>query len=139
MKTCQLAIRHEYDYGQIENAIESPILQALIFRKGMRDSIKTLAIVDTGFDEGLLISREIRDMIFAESGPPDTHESLSAGPIEIPCEVYNISLRISDKWFIVRAYAPIYDGFETLIGRLVLNRLNLCLRGPAAKVYIAVE
>lgn len=139
MKACRLAIRDEYDYGQIEDETKSPTLPALIFRKGMRNSVKTLAIVDTGFDEGLLISREVRDTIFAESGSPDTHESLSAGPIEIPCEVYNVSLRISDKWFSVRAYAPIYDGFETLIGRLVLNRLNLCLRGSAAKAYIAVE
>lgn len=139
MRNCQLRIRDEYDYGQLENSGKSPVLQVLIFRKGMRGSAKTLAIVDTGFDAGLLISRDVRDMIFTESGPPNTHESLSAGFVEIPCEVYSISLGVLDRWFSVRAYAPVYDGFETLVGRAVLNRLNLCLRGPAAKTCIAVE
>ena len=139
MRTCRLRIRDEYDYGQLENSEKSPVLQVLIFRKGMKGSVKTLAIVDTGFDDALLVSKDVRDIIFTESGPPNTHESLSAGFVEIPCEVYSVSLGVLDKWFSVRAYAPIYDGFETLIGRAVLNRLNLCLRGFAAKTCIAVE
>lgn len=139
MKACHLMIKDEHPYEQIDDASKCPVLTTLIFRKGMERSVKTLAIVDTGFDGGLLVSRDVRDVIFAESGPPDTHESLSAGLVEIPCEAYTVSLRVLDRWFSVKAYAPIYNGFETLVGRLVLNRLNLCLRGPLAKACIAVE
>jgi len=129
---------NKFDYVQVEGATEAPALPLLIFRRGMRKSARTLAIVDTGLDEGLLISKEVRDIIFAEGGPPDTHESLWAGVVEIPCEVYLVSVRILDKWVRTKAYAPIYNGYETLIGRTLLNTTYLCLRGPTKTTYIAI-
>jgi len=44
----------ESDYAQVEGATEAPALPLLIFRKGMRKSARTLALIDTGLDEGLL-------------------------------------------------------------------------------------
>jgi|GEM_PF-1808954 len=139
MSRCDLSIMQESDYAQVEGATEAPALSLLIFRKGMRESARTLALIDTGLDEGLLLSKEVRDIIFAEGGPPDTHESLWAGVVEIPCEVYLVSVRILDKWVRTKAYAPIYNGYETLIGRTLLNTTNLCLRGPTKMLYIAAE
>ncbi len=138
MRRCDLSVMHESDYAQVEGATEAPVLPLLIFRKGMRTSAGTLALIDTGLDEGLLISKEVRDIIFAEGGPPDTHESLWAGIVEIPCDVYLVSVRILDKWVRTRAYAPIYNGYETLIGRTLLNTTYLCLRGPTKTTYIAI-
>lgn len=129
----------EFDYAQVEGALEAPVLPILIFRKGMKSSVKTLAMVDTGLDEGLLLSRDVRDVIFVEGGPPETHEPLWAGVVEIPCEVYLVSAKLVDKWVSVKAYAPIFGGYETLIGRLLLNAVNLCLRGSARKVCVATE
>lgn len=139
MKRCHLSIVNKFDYVQVEGALVSPALPLLIFRKGMKSSAKTLALVDTGLDEGLLVSKEVRDIIFVEGGPPDTHESLWAGAVEIPCEVYNVSVKILERWLKVKAYAPIYNGYETLIGRLLLNTINLCLRGPTKTACIATE
>jgi len=139
MKRCDLSIMNKFDYVQVEGATEAPALPLLIFRRGMRKSARTLAIVDTGLDEGLLISKEVRDIIFVEGGPPDTHESLWAGVVEIPCELYLVSVRILDKWVRTEAYAPIYNGYETLIGRKLLNTVNLCLRGTTKTAYTATE
>lgn len=139
MKSCDLTLVSEFDYVGIEGGLGAPALPILIFRKGMKSSAKTLALVDTGLDEGLLVSRDVRDIVFAESGPPDTHESLWAGVVEVPCEVYLVSVKVLDKWVGVKSYAPIYDGYETLIGRLLLNTLNLCLRGSMKCLYIATE
>jgi len=138
MKHCDLSTLDEFDYAQVEGATEAPALPLLIFRKGMRKSARTLALIDTGLDEGLLISKDVRDIIFAEGGSPDTHESLWAGIVEIPCEVYLVSVRILDKWVRTKAYAPIYNGYETLIGRTLLNTTYLCLRGPTKTTYIAI-
>lgn len=137
MKRCDLNLWREFDYASVEGVLEAPVLPVLIFRKGMKRSVKTLAIVDTGLDEGLLISKDVRDVIFAEGGPSDTHESLWAGVVEIPCEVYLVSAKVVDKWMRVRAYAPIFNGYETLIGRQLLNSMNLCLRGLTKKACIA--
>jgi hypothetical protein len=139
MKRCDLSLVEEFDYANVEGVLEAPVLPILLFRKGMKSSIKTLAMIDTGLDEGLLISKDVRDVIFVEGGSPDTHESLWAGVVEIPCEVYLVSVKIVDKWIGVKAYAPIFDGYETLIGRSLLNVMNLCLRGSTKKVCIASE
>lgn len=139
MKRCDLSVVNKFDYAQVEGGLEAPALPIVVFRKGMKRSAKTLAIIDTGLDEGLLVSRDLRDVIFVEGGPPDTHESLWGGVIEIPCEVYLVSVKVVDKWVDVKAYAPIYDGYETLIGRLLLNAVNICLRGPTRTVCIAIE
>jgi len=37
-----------------------------------------------------------------------------------------------------KAYAPIYNGYETLIGRTLLNTTNLCLRGPTKTTHITI-
>jgi len=137
MKPCNLSIVDMFDYVQVEGGKGSPTLPLLIFRKGMKNSARTLAIIDTGLDEALLLSKEIRDILFVESGPPDTHESLWAGVVEIPCEIYAVSVKILDKWWRVNAYAPIYNGYENLIGKLLLNTVNLCLRGPTKKTCIS--
>jgi len=139
MRRCDLLIVDEFEYVQVEGGTEAPALPVLIFRRGMARSAKTLALVDTGLDEGLLLSKEVRDIIFAESGPPDTHESLWAGVVEIPCEVYFVSVRLLKNWMRAKAYAPIYNGYESLIGRAMLNTTNICLRGQTKTTFIATE
>ncbi|MFQ6075988.1 MAG: hypothetical protein ACE5Z5_07630 [Candidatus Bathyarchaeia archaeon] len=47
MSVCDLSIVNRSDYVRLEGAMESPVLPLLIFRRGMKDSAKTLTIVDT--------------------------------------------------------------------------------------------
>jgi len=65
-----------FDYVQVEDGTESPMLPLLIFRKGMKNSARTPAMIDTGLDEALLLSKEMRDILFVESDPPETYEPL---------------------------------------------------------------
>jgi len=88
MKVCHLVIKDGYPYEQVEDASKCQVLMTLIYCRCVEGSVKTLATVDTGFDGGLLMSRDVRDVIFAESGPPNTDESLSAGLAETPCEAF---------------------------------------------------
>jgi len=95
MERCNLALAGQDGFEEIDAAPHVPALPILIFRDGLRRSIRTLAIIDTGFDMGLLLSREARDMLMIAGGP-DRHESLRAGAVEIPCEVFKLRVKIPD-------------------------------------------
>jgi predicted aspartyl protease len=138
LKKCDLGLSAEYRFARVENFPSVPVVDILIFHEDMGKSLSTKAIIDTGFDESLILSREVRDAIYKFVDPYD-HESLEAGTFEIPCELYALKLRIGKKWLDIVAHAPIIGDYDTLIGRKVTNTLNLCLRAPKEKTYIALE
>lgn len=138
MKKCGLGLSAEYKFAKIENSPSIPVINILIFHENMEKSLSTKAVIDTGFDESLILSKEVRDAIYKFVDPYD-HESLEAGAFEIPCELYALKLRIGKGWLDIVAHAPIIGNYDTLIGRKVTNALNLCLRAPKEKTYIALE
>jgi len=77
-------------------------------------------------------------MVITE-GRPDKHESLRAGAVEIPCEVFKLMVKVLDRWYSTEGYSPIFPGYENLIGRQITNQLNLCMRGPEKQIYAASE
>jgi len=102
----------------------------------MKRSIVTEAIIDTGYERGLLLSKEVSDLLFV-IGDPERQDSLGSGYIEIPCDIFLVRVKIFNRWIPVEGFAPKDEGFETIIGTELLNLVNICIRGPEKKTYIA--
>ncbi|MHA2174464.1 MAG: hypothetical protein ACXABI_06515 [Candidatus Hodarchaeales archaeon] len=136
MVRCDLKLTNEYDFKEIESGILIPTVPLKIHRQGMNRSIVTEAIIDTGYERGLLLSTDIRDLLFV-IGDPDRQDSLSSGNIEIPCDVFLVRIKIFDRWLLTEGFAPKDEGFETIIGTELLKLVNICIRGPENKTYIA--
>lgn len=135
MMQCDLEITREYLFKEIEDGILVPTLSLQIHREGMKRSIITDAIIDTGYEKGLLLSKEVRDLLFL-IGDPEREDLLGSGYIEIPCEVFFIQVKVFDRWLGTEGFAPKDEGFETIIGSELLNLVNICIRGPAKVTYL---
>ncbi|MHA1168433.1 MAG: hypothetical protein ACTSP4_15920 [Candidatus Hodarchaeales archaeon] len=133
---CDLVINARYSFKETEFGELVPVIPVRIHRKGMRRSIDTDAMMDTGFDCGLLLSKDIRDLLYV-IGDPEKEESLGAGGIEIACEIFLLSVKIFNRWFRLEGYAPLEEGFETIIGREITDLVNICIRGPEKSLIIA--
>ena len=133
---CDLNLKEKFEFVQSESSPPAPRIKVLLYHENLRESISTLATIDTGFDESLLLSRKLRDAIFKFAYPFD-HDSLDAGGMEIPCERYQLKVKITGKWFDTVGYAPVIGDFENLIGRALTNKFNICLRGPSSIVQLA--
>ncbi len=132
---CNLKIINEYPFREIESEILIPAISLKIHRKGMKRSIVTDAIIDTGYEKGLLLSKEVRDLLFV-IGDPERQDSLGSGNIEIPCDVFLVRVKIFNRWLLLEGFAPKDEGFETIIGTELLKLVNICIRGPERKTYI---
>lgn len=137
MKKCALTETESVEYATLDGAPETPIIEVVVTRPDMKESIQTKAIIDTGFDEAMLISREIRDEMVRKGVKPDDHDSLDAGAYEIPCEIYLLQVKVANRWFRIRGYHPVIGEYETLVGRTLVNQLIVCLRGIEKKTIIA--
>jgi len=133
---CDLKITKEYLFKEIETGILVPTISLQIHREGMKRSIVTDAIIDTGYEKGLLVSKEVSDLLFL-IGDPEREDSLGSGYIEIPCNVFFLRIKVFNHWLLTEGFAPKDEGFETIIGTELLNLVNICIRGPEKKTYIA--
>lgn len=136
MVRCDLNITNEYVFKEIESGIMIPTISLQIHREGMNRSIVTDAIIDTGYERGLLLSKDVRDLLFV-IGDPERQDSLGSGNIEIPCDVFLVRVKIFDRWILTEGFAPKDEGFETIIGTELLKLVNVCIRGSENKIYIA--
>lgn len=137
MKKCGLTETESIEYVASDGAPETPVLEVTLTRPDMEKSIQTKALTDTGFDEAIQISREVRDELVRSGIKPDEHDSLDAGAYKIPCEVYLLQVKVANRWFRVRGYHANLGEYETLIGRRITNQLTVCLRGTEKKTVIA--
>jgi predicted aspartyl protease len=130
-----LDLVEEFEFVPAKGWPAVPRIPVLIHHESLPESISTRATMDTGFDGSLLLSKRLRDAIF-KFASPQTHESLDAGGIEIPCEVYGLKVKIAGRWMDITAHAPILGDYENLIGRGLTNRFDICLRGPSGRGHI---
>jgi predicted aspartyl protease len=137
LKKCGLTETEKVEYVATDGTPEIPVLEVTLTRPDMEESVQTKAIIDTGFDEAMLISREVRDELVRSGIKPDDHDSLDAGAYEIPCEVYLLQVKVANRWFRIRGYHAVVGEYETLIGRMITNQLTVCLRGTEKKTVIA--
>lgn len=68
---------------------------------------------------------------------PDGTAELDAAGLGIPCDIYVVEVFLAHRWFKVEAHAPQFVDLGTVVGRRILNRVILCLRGKETKLYLA--
>ncbi|MHA1722846.1 MAG: hypothetical protein ACTSXW_07205 [Candidatus Baldrarchaeia archaeon] len=134
---CKLELFEEHKYLEEFGVEPYPVVQVKIYRSELKYAINTQALVDTGFDEALILSRPLGDFITNYVEKPDGFEELDAAGLGIPCDTYILDIFIANRWFRVKAHLPQIGNLGTIIGRKILNKLYLCLRGKENKLYLA--
>jgi len=134
---CALKIEEEARY-LVEPGVEPyPVLPIKIFMEELKKIISTDALMDTGFDGAIVLSRSLGDFILDRVVRVEGFEELDAAGISIPCDTCILHVYVGGRWFKVRAHIPRMGDLGTILGRRVLNRLILCLRGPQRRVFLA--
>lgn len=134
MKKCNLNLTKSIPFLEVDGEISAPIISLTIGAKGMKKLIKVNAIIDTGSDYPLLISKSVRERIknFIE---PIGEDYIIYGE-DILCDVYEIYLKI-DKWYIVKAYFPKDKISEDIVGMPLISKFNVCIRGKNKECFLA--
>lgn len=133
---CELKLTEKHEYLETDT-MPLPSLPIKIFRGEMRNPIKVRALLDTGFDDALILSRTVGDFIQKTVREPDGYEELYSAGLGIPCDLYQLAVFVGGKWFKINAYLPRAGDLGTIIGRQLLNKLNICLRGRENTFFIA--
>jgi len=134
---CALSVEEEDKY-LVEPGVEPyPILPIRIFREKLGKMILTDALMDTGFDGALVLSRSLSDFILDRVVKVDGFEEIDAAGIGIPCDTCILQVSVGGRWFKVQAHMPRMGDLGTILGRRVLNRLTICLRGSQGRVFLA--
>ena len=134
---CTLDISESYGYHKEAGYEPFPALPIVIHREELRGSVRVKALLDTGFDGALIISRSLGAFIREAVKASDGLEELDAAGIAIPCDVYHINVRVKGKWFRVKALLPQLGDLGTIMGRRIINRLCVCLRGYEERLFLA--
>lgn len=136
-KKCKLVIEEPLPFQEFEGGQRVPASPLAIYRAGMETPLITQAIIDTGCDYDLILSRQTAQQL-EKLGEPDGYTSLNAG-VEIPASLFNIFVKTFGRWRNVEALAPVEGQFEDLIGRPLMKGLNICLRFEPQTTHIATR
>lgn len=142
-----MSLRHRYAENGLTSAgrriPDLPVVKLMLLRRDVKLRATGLAIIDTGFDGGVLPNIQL--LTFFEGSTPRYIEKL-AGPLggTVDCEVFEVegSLLSEDRKSALRlgklnAYIPVepeYLSNEVLLGREVLNTLGIRLNGKLADI-----
>lgn len=113
----------------------------------MPDVARIYAIVDTGFDDTLLLGDVFATMLRDTLGiPPDELEPRTLWAMHafgVSCEIYYLHVRLpgmGDKWAKIRAYVPLgIPHLGNWIGMQLLKLTRLCIRGPERETVAVTE
>jgi len=134
---CALKVEEEAKY-LVEPGVEPyPILPIRIFREELEKTVSTDALMDTGFDGAIVLSRSLSDFILDRVVKAEGFEELDAAGIGIPCDTCILQIYVGGGWFKVRAHLPRMGDLGTILGRRVLNKLTLSLRGSQGRILLA--
>ena len=142
-------------YPYVENGLsykgskipDVPVFYLSIKREERVHELAGRAIVDTGFDGGILPNENI--ILYFEGIDPDDHDEIEVFGQIVPVELY-----IVDAWLVreaegkptkekllqlrpIRVFIPTRPEFiseEVLIGREALNNIAFCLNGKLSKI-----
>lgn len=126
-----------HDYHAEAGFEPFPVLPIVIHREEFRSPLRVETLLDTGFDEALILSQTLGSFVRSVVETPDGYEELDAAGIAIPCDVYHLNVRVGTQWYRVKAYLPQLGDLGTILGRRLINRLYLCLRGHDGRLCLA--
>ena len=133
---CRLFLTEEHHYGKEVNVEPYPKILVGFHRPELEGVLRVEALLDTGFDGALILSRTLCNFLSERVSRPDGFEELDAAGIGIPCNLYEANIQLAKRWFRVRAHAPQLGDLGTILGRVLMNRVTFCLRGASSKLHL---
>jgi len=132
---CRLSLIEEYRYGKEPGTEPYPKITLGFHRPELDGVVRIEALLDTGFDGALILSRALCNYVSEKAIRPDGSEELDAAGIGIPCNLYEANIQLAERWFRVKAHAPQLGDLGTILGRVLINRITFCLRGASSKLH----
>ena len=133
---CRLFLIEEHRYGKEPSIEPYPKIPLGFHRPELDGVVRVEALLDTGFDGALILSRALCNYVSEKAIRPDGSEELDAAGIGIPCNFYEANIQLAERWFRVKAHAPQLGDLGTILGRVLINRITFCLRGASSKLHI---
>ena len=127
MNQCNLNILKRVPFSRLDNNLSSPVYDLLLSIKGMNGAISFPAIIDTASEYPLILSDMVKREL-EEFGEPDGEGIIYWGN-DILCSIYNVYIKLIDKWYYVKSYYPKDADFEDIIGLPLIFKMNICIRG----------
>jgi hypothetical protein len=139
----------EYDY--VEDGIsrsgrripDIPVVEILLYDEQRKKGVRGPALVDTGFDGGVYANLTVA--AFLEGSKPVAEEIVEAPGHLIRCELFKVSCRLVGRTSSgvnvgeIEVHVPTEPmdlPGDVLIGRMLLNRLQMSLSGKRLKVGV---
>jgi len=133
---CRLFLMEGSRYGMEPNVEPYPKIQLGFHRPELDGVVRVEALLDTGFDGALILSRVLCKFLSEKAIRRDGFEELDAAGIGIPCDFYEANIQLAERWFRVKAHAPQLGDLGTILGRVLINRITFCLRGASSKLHV---
>ncbi len=132
---CGRELKHKTPYFSLDGVPPIPCLEVILHNPQNKVSAADTAEVDTGFDYGVLLTREIVDLL--ELSFKNSEKIIMPDKNIVTCGVAEISIKIGEKWFKTKAhYSEDIIAVNPILGRDILNKLNICLRGEEGELFI---
>ena len=133
---CNSELINKSTYYPLDDAPPIPCLDIVLHNPPSKISVKDTAEIDTGFDYSILLTSELVELL--KISFDDSENVITPDRNIISCGVADISIKIGEKWLETQAhYSKDILAINPILGRGILNNLNLCFRGKEKELYIA--
>ena len=136
MGKCKLSLSEPIAYRRFSDEGRlTPSLPVSIYRIGASSPLVFPAVLDTGSEFPLVVAPEIGAELM-KLGKADGRDDIWVGK-ELSCNLFNVRVKLAGKWQTSRAYAPVNEDYDNIVGLPLLKDLNCCLRFPEARLHLA--
>ncbi len=133
---CDRELANKTVYCPLDSAPPMPCLDIVLHNPKNKVSVADAAEIDTGFDYSVLLTDELVELLDISFG--DSQKIVMPDENVITCGVAEVSVKIGEKWFNTKAYySKALLVVNPILGRGILNELNLCLRGKDEELFVA--
>lgn len=132
---CDQRLIYKSKYRFIDNAPPMPCLDITVHNPQSKISVADTAEIDTGLDYSLLLTDELADLL--KLSFKGSEKIVLPDSSIINCGIAEVSIKIEDEWLDAKAYySEKLLTLNPILGRGVLNKLNICLRGEKQELFI---
>ncbi|MFQ5887796.1 MAG: hypothetical protein ACE5HY_03775 [Candidatus Hydrothermarchaeales archaeon] len=132
---CDKELIHKFNYRSLDDVPSMPCLDIVLYNPKNKISVADTAEIDTGLDYSVLLTGELIELL--KLSFEGSEKIVVPDGSVITCRVTEVSIKIGDKWFETKAYYSEKLLTENpILGRGILNKLNLCLRGEDEESFI---
>lgn len=113
---CALNLSESHRYSRTRAVEQYPVLELKIHRREFQGPILVEALLDTGFDDALILSRALGSVLRERVRVADGYAEIDVAGIGIPCDIYHLDASLAGRWFRVNSYLPHMGDLGTIVG-----------------------